>query len=221
MIDWRIRMRYLSALVALTLFASSCCNSCKNEMTRYHEDGRAKPAVAVASMIDTTSFEVPWSLSEELTSMIVRRIADTKSIFVQSIEDFASNKNPFSQDLSWVKQEFPQQEFVVFMELVQHDVVPAIKTKKKAEPTHETANNLNMAVRIRVVDLRGQAPKIVLQEMVKESYYIPRSLLPTDYRRVTWGSEDFRSSPMGIAHSQLTQQISARLSDYILLAKSR
>jgi hypothetical protein len=107
------------------------------------------------------------------------------------------------------------------MELVQHDIVPAIKTKKKETATHETANNLNMAVRIRVVDLRGEAPKIVLQEIVKESYYIPRSLLPTDYRRTTWGSEDFRSSPMGIAHSQLTQQISARLSDYILLAKSR
>jgi hypothetical protein len=214
-------MRYLPALFAASLLMSSCCNSCKNEMTRYHEDGRAKPAVAIASMIDTSSFEVPWSLSEELTSMVVKRIANTKSIFVQSVDDFSSSKNPFAQDLSWIKQEFANQEFVVFMELVQHDLAPAIKSKKKPGSQQETASNLNMAVRLRVVDLRGHTPKIVLQELVKESYYIPRSLLPTDYNRTTWGSEDYRTSPMGIAHAQLTQEISARLNDYILLAKSR
>lgn len=214
-------MRYMSALFAASLFMSSCCNSCKNEMTRYHEDGRAKPAVAIASMIDTTSFDVPWSLSEELTTMVVKRIADTKSIFVQSIDDFSSSKNPFAQDLSWTKHEFAGQEFVVFMELVQHDLIPAAKGKKKPSSTQEAANNLNMAVRLRVIDLRGHTPKIVLQELVKESYYIPRSLLPTDYNRTTWGSEDYRASPMGIAHAQLAQEISARLNDYILLAKSR
>ncbi|MCC6128019.1 MAG: hypothetical protein IT584_02330, partial [Chlamydiae bacterium] len=122
---------------------------------------------------------------------------------------------------SWMKVDFAGQEFVVFMELVQHDIVPASKEKKKDAPSQEMASNLNMAVRIRVVDLRGASPKIVLQEQVKESYYIPRALIPTDYRRTTWGSEDYRSSPMGIAHSQLAQEISARLSDYILLAKSR
>ncbi len=212
----------MSALFAASLLlAGGCCNSCKNEMTRYHEDGRSKPAVAIASMIDTTSFEVPWSLSEELTSMVVKRIADTRTIFVQSTDDYSSTRNPFSQDLSWMKVDFAGQEFVVFMELVQHDIVPASKEKKKEASSQEMASNLNMAVRIRVVDLRGSNPKIVLQEQVKESYYIPRALIPTDYRRTTWGSEDYRSSPMGIAHSQLTQEISARLSDYILLAKSR
>lgn len=215
-------MRYTSALFAASLFLiGGCCNSCKNEMTRYHEDGKKKPSVAIASMIDTTSFEIPWSLSEELTSTIVKRIADTRSIFVQSIDDFSSTKNPFAQDLSWMKADFAGQEFVVFMELVQHDIVPASKEKKKEASSQELASNLNMAVRIRVVDLRGPTPKIVLQERIKESYYIPRALIPTDYRRTTWGSEDYRSSPMGIAHSQLAQEISARLSDYILLAKSR
>ncbi|MDP1608927.1 MAG: CT253 family lipoprotein [Chlamydiales bacterium] len=211
----------LSVFFATSLLVSSCCNHCNQEMTRYHEDGRAKPAVAIASMIDTTSFELPWSLSEELTTLVTKRVADTKTIFVQSIEDFAPNQNPFSQDLSWVKHEFAGQEFVVFMELVQHELVPATKGKKKPSAIQETANNLNMAVRVRVLDLRGKTPKIVLQEMVKESYYIPRSLLPTDYQRTMWGSEEYRSSPMGIAHAQLAQEISSRLNDYILLAKSR
>ena len=63
-------MRYTSALFAASLFLiGGCCNSCKNEMTRYHEDGKKKPSVAIASMIDTTSFEIPWSLSEELHAL--------------------------------------------------------------------------------------------------------------------------------------------------------
>ena len=190
-------------------------------MTRYHEDGRAKPVVAIASMIDTTSFDVPWSLSEEFTSEVLKNVAQNGSIFVRATDDFSPTENPFAQDLSWVKREFPSQEFVVFMELVQHDISLASKGKNSSTPTQELATNLNMAVRVRVLDLRGAAPKIVLQEMVRDSYYIPRSLLPTDYNLTTWGSAEFRTSPMGIAHSQIVQQISNRLSDYILLAKSR
>lgn len=214
-------MRYVYALFAASLLVSSCCNNCNQEMTRYHEDGRAKPAVAIASMIDTTSCDVPWSLSEELTSLVVGRIAGSKAIFVQSIEDFAPNQNPFSQDLSWVKSEFAGHEFVVFMELVQHELSLANKAKKKGASSAEATNNLEMAVRLRVLDLRGQTPKIVLQEMVKESYYIPRSLLPTDYRKIMWGTEEYRTTPMGIAHARIAQEISVRLNDYILLAKSR
>jgi len=189
-------------------------------MTRFHEDGRAKPMVAVASMIDTTSFEIPWSLSEELTSNIVNKLAQTRAIFVQSIDDFSPTNNPFSQDLSWVRDEFPQHEFVVFMELVRHHFVVGDKAKKKPSEL-EVPNNLDMAVRLRVVDLRGHKPKIVLQEMVKESYYVPRSLLPTNYQKATWGTEEYRNSPMNIAHMQLVDEISLRLNDYILLAKSR
>ncbi len=190
-------------------------------MTRYHEDGRAKPIVAIPSLVDTTSFDLPWSLSEEITSQVVKSVAQGGAIFVQATDEFSPNENPFSQDLSWIKREFYNQEFAVFMELVEHELVPASKGKKNPLPQQELSTNLNMAVRLRVIDLRGASPKIVLQEMVRESYFIPRSLLPTDYNNVSWGSENYRNTPMGIAHNQLVQQIASRVSDYILLAKSR
>ena len=57
--------------------------------------------------------------------------------------------------------------------------------------------------------------------MIKESYFIPKTLIPTDYNTAVWGTDEFRNSPMGIAHAQLAQEIAARVSDYILLAKSR
>lgn len=196
----------LSSLLILSLFAAGCSYS-GTELTRYHEDGRAKPAVVVTQMIDTSSFDVPWSLSEELTTLVSRSIAQNRSLYVSTKEELGYAENPFGQDLSWAKQELKSYEFAVFMELVDHSFNPS--------------NNLNMAVRVRVVDLRGPEPKVILQEMVKQDYYVPRNLLPTDYNTVTWGTPDYRATPLNAAHLQLAQEISSRLGDYILLAKSR
>ena len=211
-------MRYPSILVLSLLTLSCGYNS--DTMTRFYEDGRAKPMIAVAPMIDTTAFDASWSLSEELTSMLVQKIGQDGKIYVVAKEDDSFTENPFSQNLDWVKREFHDQDFVVFLELVEHEMVPANKLKKDLPP-QEVSTNLNMAVRVRALDLRGPTPQVVLQEMVRDTYFIPKTLLPTDYSRVVWGSPEYRRSPMAVAHMQLIQQISARVSDYILLAKSR
>jgi hypothetical protein len=85
----------------------------------------------------------------------------------------------------------------------------------------ELASNLNMGVRVRVMDLRGHTPKIVLQEMIRDSYYVPKTLIPVNYNEIVWGSPEYQATPMGIAHRQLIQEIVVRVSDYVLLAKSR
>lgn len=210
-------MRYLPALFA-TILAVGCSNRCKDcESTRYHEDGRAKPIAALPMMIDTTSFDTPWSISEELTAAIAQTISKGGKIYVQSQDDFAIAANPFSGDLAWAKREFPNQEFVVFLELAEHEIT----ANAKYATQQDVSNNLNMGIRIRVVDLRGPAPKVVLQEMVRDSYYIPKTLFPVDYNLVCWGTEEYTKSPMGIAHSQIAREIAMRISEYILLAKSR
>lgn len=210
-------MRYLPAML-IGLAAVSCNRNSNDEMSRFHEDGRAKPSVAVASMLDTTSFDASWSLSEELTAGIVNVISGSGEIFVHSQQESPFTENPFGSDLSWMKREFHSEEFVAFLELVEHEFVPI---KAKGTTPYEASNNLNMAVRVRVVDLRGNSPKIVLQEMVRDSYFVPKTLIPTDYTSTVWGTEDYRKSPMGIAHAGLIQEVSNRISEYILLAKSR
>lgn len=211
-------MRYLSTVI-LSVLAVGCSHT-SDFMTRYHEDGRAKPVAAIASMIDTTSFDANWSLSEELTSMVVAQVGQSGKIFVIPKGDDSFAENPFGQELSWVKRDFSGQEFVVFLELVEHEISPVSKWKKET-PLQEVSSNLNMAVRLRVIDVRGQSPKVVLQEMVRESYFIPKTLIPIDYNVSNWGSPEFQKTPMGIAHAQIVQEIGARVSDYILLAKSR
>lgn len=210
-------MRYIPAIL-IALAAVSCNRNNNDQVSRFHEDGRIKPSVAIASMLDTTTFDASWSLSEELTQGVMDQIAKSGSIFVHSQEESPFTENPFGTDLSWMKREFDSEEFVVFLELVEHEFTPV---KTKGVTLQEASSNLNMAVRMRVIDLRPATPKIVLQEMVRDSYFVPKTLIPTDYSVDAWGTEGFRKTPMGIAHAQLIKDIASRVNDYIVLAKSR
>lgn len=210
-------MRYIPAFL-IGLAAVSCSHNNNEHMTRFHDDGRSKPSVAVASMLDSTTFDLSWSLSEELTDGIMSHIAGTGQIYVHAKEESPFTENPFGADLSWMKREFHSEEFVAFLELVEHEFTPV---KSKGVTAQEAPSNLNMAVRLRVVDLRPNSPKIVLQEMIRDSYFVPKTLIPSDYAVEIWGTENYRKSPMGVAHAQLVQNIADRIADYILLAKSR
>lgn len=198
--------------------AAISCSRNQDEMSRFHEDGRAKPSVAVASLLDTTSFDASWSLSEELTQGVMNLVAGTGEIFVHSQQESPFTENPFGTNLSWMKREFQGEEFVAFLELVEHEFVPV---KAKGIAPQEASSNLNMGVRLRVVDLRQETPKIVLQEMIRDSYFVPKTLIPVDYSVEAWGTENFRKTPMGVAHAGLVKEIASRITDYILLAKSR
>lgn len=210
-------MRRIPA-VLIALAAASCSHNQNDEMSRFHEDGRAKPSVAVASLLDTTSFDASWSLSEELTQGVMNLVAGTGEIFVHSQQESPFTENPFGADLSWMKREFQGEEFVAFLELVEHEFIPV---KAKGINPQEASSNLNMGVRLRVIDLRPESPKIVLQEMIRDSYFVPKTLIPVDYSVEVWGTEGYRKTPMGIAHAQLVNEIAGRITDYILLAKSR
>ncbi len=210
--------RYIPILLTLTSIA---CSKSGNDLTRFYEDGRAKPIVAIASIIDATSLDLPWSLSEELTSLLVKNVAQGGKICVTTKDDLASTDNPFGSDLSWLKREFPEDQFVVFLELVEHEVSATESDKPKAATPFETAMNLTTAIKVRVVDLRRLSPKIVLQELVRNTYFIPKNIIPTNYSVSAWGTNEFPRTPLGLAHQELIQEVALRISEYIQLAKSR
>src|SRR3990167_5321666 len=134
-------MKLLPA-VLLSLLAVSCNRSNNQEMTLFHEDGRSKPSLMVATVLDSTSFDAPWSLSEEITTGVTQRIGETGQIYVSSKDGSTFNENPFSSNLDWMKREFAQEEFISFVEIVEHEFVPA---KTKGSTVTESAANLNMA----------------------------------------------------------------------------
>ena len=180
------------------------------------KDGPRRPIVALVPLIDSTLPHLSWNLSDELTAGIERRL-DKKDIFYlarparmrQIARTLSPAQNPFGTDPSWMKEAFPRDEFVVFMELLEHDEVPLSPGDAPAE--------LNIAVRLRVLDLRGQKVRVVLQEVVRESHYIPKPFTRAHFAPATWGSDTYSITPLGLAHAQLSKEIAGRIEDYILL----
>ncbi len=209
----------LSLVMIFSLCLSGCMQLSETSLSRYHEDGRVKPSIIVTQLLDTSSFDVPWSLSEELTSLVTNNLSQNRALYVAEKEEISPSENPFGNDLTWAAKELNPYEFAVFLELVDHSYRPVMK--ENTQSLRDASINLDMAVRVRVVDLRGGTSKIILQELVKESYYIPKTLQPVDYSLITWGTSEYQKSPLAIAHAELARILSERLNDYILLAKSR
>jgi hypothetical protein len=211
--------------IAAALFFAGCTRDDQQMVVRFHDDGRAKPVLSLVPMMDHSNSNVPWNLSDELTSTIAYRLAQKNSIYLVDQETVKSivrklteNEHPFRSDLSWVKDAFHGYEFVAFLELVEHDQVISHSLKDEYAGSI-FPGDLFMTVRLRVVDLRD-TPKVILQEMIHRAHHIPKQFIDTDYTKVSWGKDSYSISPLGLSHSELAKEIASRIEDYLLIAKS-
>ena len=198
---------------ALLLMACSSTKTNQN-VSKYYDDGRSRPVVGISSVIDSTSYELPWSLSEEFTTLVRNNLSKNTKLFLSSVDDvdvaLSSTDNPFGKDISWMGSRFDDNEFIVFLELIKHDDI-----------AKSNAKDLDMSIRVRIIDVRSKNPKIVLQEVLKDTYNIEKGSYVSDYRKNYWGSQEYDNSRMALAHKQLANQVAQRISEYISLSKSR
>jgi hypothetical protein len=213
-------MKYRAALLLSLLLLAAGCNRRNDEQSLFYSDGRSKPVVALVPVIDSSDHDLSWSLSDEFTSTIQDRLLQREMLFlidnkrVQAItQTLKEENNPFGTDLNWIKTAFPKQEFVVFMELIEHRETAAVVFS-------ESPVELNMSMRLRIFDLRGTTPKVVLQELIHESEYLSMGFTHNNFFQVPWGRESFSITPLGLAHAKLIKEVSGRIEDYILIAKS-
>ncbi len=208
-----------SAVLALT-----SCQKQDNDLSSTITTS-SKPLVAIAPVIDRSESGLKWDLSDELTyslsSKLIQksklRVVDPYKVKMQ-IKKAKIHENPFGSDLGWMKTAFFGEDFVVFMELIEHK--EKLRDSEKSKSPEALPADLNLALRLRIVDIRKEQPTIVLQEIIQDSYFIPRQFTRYNFDQAPWNSEDFSISPVGIAHSALIKEISSRIEDYIFLSKS-
>lgn len=218
-------MRSLIFALSLALLLNSCSNKSSSNSC-YYDDGSKKPTVVLVPMLDSTSYDAPWSLSEEFSCGVKSRLEKKSDFyFMQDVNfDLSLKENPFNCNLSWVKKNFKPAEFVVFIELVEHDNVPLVKSVKDPESIpafRKNASNLNMATRLRILDIRKDEPVVVLQEMLKNSCYMANTVDNPDYNVAVWGTESYKNTPLEAAHRELIEALEKRIYEYINLAKTR
>ncbi len=195
----------------LLLLVASCTQHASPQQENACVYTHQRPIVALVPVVDNTHSNLPWSLSEELTSAIHYRLMQKDTFYLIDQEKIRKCKtidNPFGSDLTWIKKAFFQNEFVVFLELISHE-----ETAAKDSPTE-----LSMKMRIRVIDVRQEEPVVILQEIIHDSHYLPKQFTGDHFHQIEWGKENYNISPLGIAHTQLSREVASRIEDYVLLA---
>jgi len=212
----------ITILLALGLAAASCQNPKTTAQAIFSQDGKHKPTVALVPVFDNTTPDVSWSLSDEFTHTIADKLLKKDKLFLTPLQkvnglitDVQRGQNPFAYDIAWVKPAFAGQDYVVFMELIEHEEKP-IKNSPQDDPL-TCAANLDIAVRVRVLDLTKEAPSIALQEIIHHHQYMPRQFTKYNFHQEAWGHTGFAISPLGLAHAQLTKELASRIEEYILL----
>jgi len=209
-------MFWRSLCITTTLILTGCLHD-PNTSPLLTSRSSVRPIVSVNPIITSAEHHISWDVSSELTHIIRDRLAAHNLLYVLAEEEVAlmahkalSRHDPFGADVSWLNKYYPQNEFVVFLDLFEHEETP-LSTAEKSPV------ELLMGVRVHVFDLRGAEPKIVLQEVVEQSHHIPFQFTRSGEECVAWGDELFSISPLGLAHEKLCQEIASRVEDYILL----
>ena len=221
-------LKRLGYFLALCIATFGCISKNKEDQaTRFHEDGRIKPIVALFPVFDRSGTDIGWSLSDEFTDHLRERILNQNNFYLntpEALHEVAAHLHekhqPFTANTEWIKAAFKNHEFVVFTELVEYDIHDKPLTGnflEKITPSSE----LVMTMRIRIFDLRSPHPEIILQELIHQTHLIPRPLAINEPQPERWKKFTFYISPMGLAHTQLVKEVEQRIEEYILLAKGQ
>jgi hypothetical protein len=213
------------SLGLISLFCGGCMRRC-GDMTLYQQSGRQKPIVAVLPVIDNTSKnDLKWDLSREMTDEIRKRVFESKRIYLLreggnlEIAKLLSTPNPQAISKATATS-LGATEFAVVAEIIEQEeekyqVVSLLDMSKSTD----AGSVLSLALRVRVIDVRQEKPKVILQEVLDNDYVISRAYMNCDYSKYPWGTEAFAHTPMGMAHNRLIRTLVSRIEAYIEAVK--
>ena len=160
-----------------------------------------------------------WDIGQELTSAIRSVGISNGEMFMLSDVDVdacysrCGNADLFGPDLSFTRN-FPNADYIVALELVEHKLVPYQKglLSPSFPATSICCNSvLQMKMRVRVIDLSCDCPKIILQEIFTSNYLVPKDAECLDYGRMGWGTRAFATTPYGQAHKRMIRDLICRI----------
>lgn len=214
----------LSALIAC--FAVVGCSGPRYaDYFPYHDDGTAKPRVTLMPVINSCNCDLPWDLSEEFTESLYYELMNSGQLYVLSPQEIgqvwakSGQIDFFGMDMGFAR-EFCNADFIVALELIEHSASPCSSDAcKQGSDFHPCNRNLCIQMRVRVIDVRGQMPRIALYEIAKTNYSFTSVYDNIDYEKCGWGCERYEKTPCAIAHQRMIQKLTNRLEESIWSAK--
>ena len=203
------------------------CGYKSPDLSKYQDDGKVKPTLALLPFVNYSDIDVSWNVSEELTQGVKNAILKSGNLYLSSQNHvemvLEQSKNLYTPrlDLNELKK-FSPSEFVVLLEVLSHKN-KAYK-RGSVKPVYPAdgriSHVLSITAKVRVVDIREEEPKTVLHEIIHSNHLIPKPMAKIGHKDKSWGDETYNFSPLGMAHARLERDIANRLESYVLVAKS-
>lgn len=210
-------MRTVFALLSALILAS-CGGPRYTDYFPRHDDGTLKPHVVFLPVRSNCQIDLPWDTSAEITQGVRNEIMNNGDLFffspqkIQRDMEACGDVDYFGQDLSFT-QCFCGADFLVISELIEHRYCPYEKGKYK--PIYQVqcacSKVLAMKLRVRIIDLRRDKPRIVLQEIFTSNHMLPVYTDSTDYSTCGYGTKGYSSTQIGMAHYRLSRDFANRI----------
>lgn len=197
----------------------SCCSYGAPPLAGY---ARTTPRIALLPVVNGCGEPLPWRLSDELTEDLGAALAKREGLAVmepavgRAMAAELQHVDLFSPTLRNIRGD-GRCDFLVATELIDHAMVPYRGQKvQQLYPTDgEIGSILMMKLRLRVIDVRGESPKVVLQEIVNSNHLVRQRDEGIDYSVLGWGQLKFEETPVGIAHGHLAEDTAGRIVQYV------
>lgn len=210
-------MKRYALLLVVVLFTG--CRPQYSDFFPYHDDGSAKPHVAFVPVINRCPDPLPWNVADELTKDIRTDLMKKGDLFLFRAEDVKKQlANISDKELTSSKDLMPflyfqPAHFVVLLELVDYRVVPykrgTIKPLYIAKIDSDDASVLMMKVRLKIVDIRGNEPRIIRQEVIASNHMVTNNALAES--KAVRKSAAFLSSPFGLAQARFSRDVAEKI----------
>ncbi|MCI0382052.1 MAG: hypothetical protein L0207_03250 [Chlamydiae bacterium] len=154
---------------------------CQKPNANENSSVESHPTTALIPLFDSSSHTLPWDVANELTYSIRQKLVKNGklSLLNDSITSKVKKKlretsNPLGVDSEFIKEHFKNKEILIFMELVYYRE-SLLDEQENAGMNHPS--EIEIAVRVKVLDLRASQINILLQELVKHRAIVPRACL--------------------------------------------
>ncbi len=215
-------MRQLWVFASIIACALTGCVSQNRDTTLYHPSGRTKPMIAVLPVINHAGdTPVPWDTSQEITQSIRNRFLNSSKLYL--LKETGSKELALQLNVtnpSQIPQISPEAigsaEFVVITELLD-DSLNAFGLGAESEKPYleEVGAKMCLSMRVRVLDIRNEKPRIILQEVINHEHLVGKGGLSCDYKKSHWGTNAYVNTPVGMAHTKIAREIVARVEGYV------
>lgn len=184
---------------------------------------KTKPNVAFIPVVESVAC-CDWDLGKELTNETVEELASKNTVYLtpyiqfKSALDSTGDCDYFSSDLNFANY-FGSSDFLVVSELLRHEVVPfSTLTKNDGDGKKNIAQMqvLDLGTRVRVLDLRYEQPKVILQKFVDTREIISGNESKIDYSELNPENELYAVTPLGRGHKKIARELSKEIESAIL-----